>query len=85
MRIYQDLLPKNGLKFMINQEENCNVNKETRIKISMLRSDLCDYFDAYIVAKGITTVVRPDNPKTSKATAFKNNEQIEQKLIIQKI
>ena len=73
MRIYQDLLPKNGLKFMINQEENCNVNKETRIKISMLRPDLCDYFDAYIVAKGITTVVRPDNAKTSKATAFKNN------------
>ena len=31
---------------------NYNVNKEIRIKTSMLRSDLCDYSDAYIVEKG---------------------------------
>ena len=31
---------------------NYNVNKEIRIKTSMLRSDLCDYSDAYIVVKG---------------------------------
>ena len=30
---------------------NYNVNKEIRIKTSMLRSDLCDFNDAYIVAK----------------------------------
>ena len=30
-------------------EGNYNVNKEIRIKTSMLRSDLCDYSDAYIV------------------------------------
>ena len=35
---------------------NYNVNKEIRIKISMLRSDLCDYSGAYIVAKGTITV-----------------------------
>ena len=29
----------------------------------MLRSDLCDYFDAYIVVKGDITVTEPDNPK----------------------
>ena len=34
---------------------NYNVNKEIRIKTSMLRSDLCDYSDAYIVVKGIIT------------------------------
>ena len=33
-------------------EGNCNVNKEIRIKTSMLRSDLCDFNDAYIVVKG---------------------------------
>ena len=33
-------------------EGNYNVNKGIRIKTSMLRSDLCDYSDAYIVAKG---------------------------------
>ena len=31
---------------------NYNVNKEIRIKTPMLRSDLCDYSDAYIVMKG---------------------------------
>ena len=35
---------------------NYNVNKEIRIKTSMLRSDLCDYSDAYIVVKGTITV-----------------------------
>ena len=31
---------------------NYNVNKEIRIKTPMLRYDLCDYSDAYIVVKG---------------------------------
>ena len=35
---------------------NYNVNKEIRIKTSMLRSDLCDYSDACIVVKGTITV-----------------------------
>ena len=39
----------------------------------MLRSDLCDFSDAYIVVKGTITVVRPNNAKRNKATAFKNN------------
>ena len=52
---------------------NYNVNKEIRIKTSMLRSDLCDYSDAYIIVKGTITVVRPDNAKRNKAVTFKNN------------
>ena len=39
----------------------------------MLRSDLCDYSDAYIVVKGTITVVRPNNAKRNKSVAFKNN------------
>ena len=35
---------------------NYNVNKEIRIKTSMLRSDLCDYSDVYIVVKEAITV-----------------------------
>ena len=31
--------------------ENCNINKEIRIQASILRSDLCNYSDAYIVVK----------------------------------
>ena len=33
-----------------------NTNKQIRFKTSMLRSDLCDYNDAYIVVKRIVTV-----------------------------
>ena len=29
----------------------------------MLRSDLCDFSDAYIVVKGTITVTEPDNAK----------------------
>ena len=50
---------------------NYNVNKEIRIKTSMLRSDLCDYSDAYIVVKGTITIVRPNNAKRNKSAAFK--------------
>ena len=50
-----------------------NVNKEIRIKTSMLRSNLCDFNDAYIVAKGDITVGAPNNAKRKKVAAFKNN------------
>ena len=33
-----------------------NTNKQIRFKTSMLRSDLCDYSDPYIVAEGTVTV-----------------------------
>ena len=39
----------------------------------MLRSDLCDYSDAYIVAKGTITVFNPNNANRNKAVAFINN------------
>ena len=39
----------------------------------MLRSDLCDYSDAYIVVKRTITVVRPNDAKKNKATTLKNN------------
>ena len=52
---------------------NYNVNKEIRVKTSMLRSDLCDFNDAYIVVKGDITVGAPNNAKRNKGVAFKNN------------
>ena len=39
----------------------------------MLRSDLCDFSDAYIVVKGTITVTNPDNAKRNQAAVFKNN------------
>ena len=52
IKIYQELFLKNGLKFMINQKKNYSPNKEIRNKAPMLRSDLCNFSDAYIVVKG---------------------------------
>ena len=52
---------------------NYNVNKEIRIKTSMLRSDLCNFSDEYIVVKGTISVTNPDNAKRNKSVAFKNN------------
>ena len=36
-----------------------HTNKEIRFKTSMLRSDLCDYSDTYILVKGKITVTNP--------------------------
>ena len=52
IKIYQELFLKNGLKFMINQKKNYSPNKEIRNKASVLRSDLRNFSDAYIVVKG---------------------------------
>ena len=43
--------------------ENYNVNREIRIKTSMLRSDLCDFSDVFIVVKEDITVTEPNNAK----------------------
>ena len=63
-------LPKFDTKKWIEvydeSEGNSNVNKEIRIKTSMLRSDLCDYSDAYIIAKGTITVTNPNDAKKKK-------------------
>ena len=39
----------------------------------MLRSDLWDFNDAYIVVRGTITVTNPDNAKRNKPVTFKNN------------
>ena len=39
----------------------------------MLRSDLCDFSDTYIVVKGEITVTNPNDAKRNKAVASKNN------------
>ena len=47
------------------------VNKGIRIKKKKLRSDLCDFSDAYIVVKGYIAVTEPDDAKRNKSVAFK--------------
>ena len=70
-------LPKFATKKWIGvgdqPEKKYQPNKKIGIKTSLLRSDLCDYSDAYIIVKGTITVVRPNNAKRNKAVTFKNN------------
>ena len=75
---------KKWIEVFDQPEGNYDVNKEIRIKTSMLGSDLCDYFKAYIVVKGTITIVRPNNTKRNKAVAFKNNAPliVSQKLMV---
>ena len=54
---------------------NCNINKEIRNKTSILRSDLSNFSDAYIVVEEAITVngrAYASN-KRNKSVAFKNN------------
>ena len=65
---------KKWIKVYDQSGGNYNANKEIRIKTSMLRSDLCDFSDAYIVVKGdITLEGDNDANKRNKNLAFKNN------------
>ena len=54
-------------------EKTYNANKKIRIKSPMLRSDLCNFSDVYIVVKGTITVTNPNNTKRNKVLAFENN------------
>ena len=54
---------KKWIEVYDQSEKNYSPNKEIRIKTSMLRSDLFDFNDAYIVVKGTITVTELDNAK----------------------
>ena len=54
---------KKWIEVYDQSEGNYSVNKEIRIKTSMLRSDSCDFSDVETVVKGTITVVRLNNAK----------------------
>ena len=64
---------KKWIEIYDQSEKNYSINKEIRIKTSMLRSDLCNFSDAYIIVKGDITATNPNNAKRNKAVVFKNN------------
>ena len=67
-------ITKKWIEVYDQSEKNYSSNKEIRIKTSMLRSDLCDFSDAYIVVEGdITLEGDNDANKRNKNLAFKNN------------
>ena len=64
---------KKWIEVYDQSEKNYNVNKEIRIKTPMLRSDLCDFSDAYIVVKEDITLEGENNAnKHNKNLVFKN-------------
>ena len=51
-----------------------NISKPIRFKTAMLRSDLCDYSDAYVWVKGKITVTNPNsNVNFDRKLTLKNN------------
>ena len=61
----------------VSAEDRYKPSKQIRFKTSMLRSDLCDFSDAYIVVKGDITL-KKDADKgfidiRNRSLAFKNN------------
>ena len=76
---HRDLLrfvTKKWIELYDQSGKNYNVNREMRIKAPILRSDLCNYSDAYIVVKGTITAEKSggrNNDGYNKPFAFKNN------------
>ena len=64
---------KKWVKVYDQSEKSYYVNKEIIIKTPMLRSDLCDFPDVYIVVEGDLTITESNNVKRNKSVAFKNN------------
>ena len=62
---------KKWIQVYDHSEKNYNVHKEIRSKTPMLRSDLCDFSDVYIVVKGVITVTESGNAKRNKSVALK--------------
>ena len=60
-----------------NAEDRYKPSKQIRFKTSMLRSDLCDFSDAYIVVKGDITLTKTNGRGIidirNRFLAFKNN------------
>ena len=82
------VVTKKWIEVYDQSEGNHNVNKEIKIKTLMLRSDLCNFSDVYIVVKGTITVTEPDNAKKIKQQHLKIMHHlliVSQKLMMQKL
>ena len=68
-------ITKKWIKFHDQSGVTYNTSKQIRVKALMLRSDLCNFNDAYIVVKGIVTVStgERDIGKMNIKVILKNN------------
>ena len=65
---------KNWIKIHDHSGNSYNAGKSIKFKTQMLRSNLCDYSDAYILVKGKITIISPNNDGNfDRYITFKNN------------
>ena len=64
---------KKQIEIYDESKRNYNVNKRIRIKTPMLRAELCDYSDVYIVVNGTIAVAAPNDARRNGSVTFKNN------------
>ena len=67
-------ITKNWVEVYYQSGGTYNPNKQIRFKTPQLRSDLCDYNDAYILVTGKIGVTNPDDVAYDTKLALKNNE-----------
>ena len=73
IKFYQDLLLKDGSKFMINQKKS-KFKQRNQNQSAIIKSDLCDISDAdLVVEEDITLEGDNDANKRNKYLAFKTN------------
>ena len=68
-------LTKKWVEVYDQSDGTYNVNNDIRFKTPMLRSDLCDYNNAYIIVTSKINVTNPNNNAYDKKLALKNNAQ----------
>ena len=78
--MYLDFITKKWIEVLDQSDsakDRYKPSKEIRFKIPMLRLDLCDFSDAYIVVKGDITLTKDANRgfinARNRFLAFKNN------------
>ena len=70
----QRFITKKWIEVQSQSGNTYNTSKPIRFKTSMLRSDLCDYSDAYVCVKGTITVTNPNNNVNfDRRLTLKNN------------
>ena len=66
-------ITKKWIEIQSQSGNTYNTSKPIRFKTSMLRSDLCDYSDAYVWVKGKIVTNPNDNANFNKELTLKNN------------
>ena len=72
---------KNWVEINDESEESYSTGSDIKFKTTMLRSNLCDYADTYIIVKGTITITEAENVDTAKQLDERNKGVIFKKLL----